>query len=227
MEKPDYKRRGPGQKDFYRKIIGGAQLLEWINCLNLCIQHTVLKKIAAIFLIAILSFNWYGYRIVMNIMAKSADQRLEARLDSNDYDEAQLIELKVPLNMPYQNQQSEFERHYGEIEINGKYYTYVKRKVENGFLVLKCISNSSKQSIESAGTDYFKMTNGLGQPDKKQQDSNKNFAKNFWSEYDGRETDFSVSDLADLSGKEYFARQSSLTNIILPVPGQPPESARL
>jgi hypothetical protein len=49
--------------------------------------YTVLKKIAAILLIVILSFNWYGYRIVTNILTKNADQRLEAQLDNNDYDD--------------------------------------------------------------------------------------------------------------------------------------------
>lgn len=187
-----------------------------------CALTTVLKKVAAILLIAILSFNWYGYRIVMNIMSKNADQQLELRLDNNEYDETQLIELKVPLNVPYQNDQADFERHYGEMEIDGKYYTYVKRKIENGYLILKCIPNSSKEQIKAAGNDYFKMTNGLGQPDKKQ-DNSKNLAKSFWSEYDGKETDFSLAAILDLTNKKYLNNTSSLHDISLSSPGQPPE----
>ena len=81
-----------------------------------------MKKLAAILLIVILFFNWYGYRIVTNILAKDADKQLEVQLDNNDYDESQLIEVRVALNMPYQNDQSDFERHYGEMEVDGKYY---------------------------------------------------------------------------------------------------------
>jgi hypothetical protein len=183
---------------------------------------TALKKLAAILLIAILSFNWYGYRIVMNMMAKNADQQLELRLDKNDYDEAQLIELKVPLNVPYQNDQADFERHYGEMEIDGKYYTYVKRKIENGYLILKCIPNSSKEQIKAAGYDYFKMTNGLGQPDKKQ-DKTTNFAKSFWSEYNGREPDFTIDIFSDLIKRNFLNYPSFLYDICLASPGQPPE----
>ncbi|RYZ33092.1 MAG: hypothetical protein EOP49_36440, partial [Sphingobacteriales bacterium] len=152
-----------------------------------------MKKIVAILLITILAFNWYGYRIVTSLLADKADEKLVARLDREDYDESQLIEVKVALNMPYQNEQSEFERHYGEMEIDGKYYTYVKRKVENGYLILKCIPNGDKEKIKSAGDDFFKMTNGLegSQPDKKQSNSG-SFAKNFWSEYDDRETDYTI-----------------------------------
>ena len=129
----------------------------------MAIQNCRLKRIAAILLILILFFNWYGYQIVTAILEKKADHHLEAKLDNNDYDESQLIEIRVALDMPYQVSQSEFERHYGEIEIGGKSYTYVKRKIENGYLVLKCISNNSKDRIKTAGNEFYKLANGLDQ----------------------------------------------------------------
>ncbi|MGZ8559206.1 MAG: hypothetical protein ACXWWC_12770 [Chitinophagaceae bacterium] len=185
-----------------------------------------MKKLSAILLIFILSFNWYGYRIVMNILAKESDQQLELRLDNNDYHESQLIEVRVPLNMPYQNDQAEFERHYGEMEVDGKYYTYVKRKIENGWLVLMCIPNSSKEKIKAAGNDYFKTANGLDskQQDNKQNNSNK-FAKNFWTEYDGSEADFTIDIFTYLINKNFLDNTSSLKDICLSSPGQPPEHA--
>jgi hypothetical protein len=183
-----------------------------------------LKKLSAILLIFILSFNWYGYRIITTILARHSDEQLELRVDNNQYDESQLVEVRVPLNMPYQNNQMEFERHYGEMEAGGKYYTYVKRKIENGVLVLLCIPNNSKEKIKAAGSDYFKTANGLdqGQPDKKQ-NNNSNFAKNFWSEYDGRETDFTIDIFSDLINKNFLNNVPSLHNLCLSSPGQPPE----
>ena len=47
------------------------------------------------------------------------NQHLEALLDKSDYDESQLIELKVAMNLPYQTSRSSFERYDGEIELNG------------------------------------------------------------------------------------------------------------
>ena len=184
-----------------------------------------MKKLAAILLIVILFFNWYGYRIVTNMLAKDADKQLEVQLDNNDYDESQLIEVRVALNVPYQNDQSDFERHYGEMEVDGKYYTYVKRKVENGFLVLKCIPNDSKQKIKEAGDDFFKMANGLDQdqPDKKQNNST-NLAKNFWSEYDGQETNFTIDIFSNLIKKQFTQNSTFLYNICQATPGQPPEN---
>jgi hypothetical protein len=63
-----------------------------------------------------LFFNWYGYRIVTTILTKDADKQLEVQLDNQQYDETQLIEIRIALNVPYQNDQAEFERHYGEIK---------------------------------------------------------------------------------------------------------------
>ena len=199
------------------------QLFLLIICLNLHVINA-LKKLSAILLIFILSFNWYGYRIVMGIMTKQSDQQLEVRLDNNDYDESQLVEVRVALNMPYQNDQAEFERHYGEMEVDGKYYTYVKRKIEKGWLVLMCIPNSSKEKIQAAGNDYFKIANGLDdqQQDNKQNNTN-NFAKNFWSEYDGSETDFTIDIFTYLINKNFLDNTPSLKDICLSSPGQPPE----
>ena len=188
-------------------------------------DYAVLKKIASILLITILFFNWYGYRFVTSLVAETADQQLEQKLDNQDYNEAQLIEVRVPLNVPYQNNSSEFERHYGEVEVDGKYYTYVKSKVENGFLVLQCIPNSSKEKITAAGNDFFKMANGLDQQSDKKQNSNNSLAKNFWSEYDDREADFTVSTHVSLVDRQFPDNTSMLADICRLIPAQPPRAA--
>ncbi len=145
-----------------------------------------MKKTAAILLILLLSFNWYGYRLVTDLLSEKADARLEAALDNDQYDESQLIEVKVALNVPYQVNSSEFERHYGEMQVDGVYYTYVKSKVEDGFLVLKCIPNASKQQIHSAGNDYYKMTNGLDQEHQSKKTSNTQVVKQSIGDFDGQ-----------------------------------------
>jgi len=152
-----------------------------------------LKKIISILLILLLFFNWYGYRFVISLMQKHADQKLETRIDNNDYDESQLTEVRVALNMPYQERYTDFERHYGELNIDGKIYTYVKRKVEGNVLILKCISNQSKQKLGAIKNELAKANSGneTDQPGKQQQNSS--LAKNFWSKYDSQ-VSFNTSD---------------------------------
>src|SRR6185436_18144808 len=124
-------------------------------------------------------------------MQDKADRKLEALLDNSEYDESELIEIRVTMNMPYQQRFTEYERTYGEVEIDGKNYTYVKRKVEGDVVILKCIANTSKQQLKKIDNDLTRANTGIetDHPGKQQQQSS--FAKNFWSEYDGQ-TDFNT-----------------------------------
>ena len=122
-----------------------------------------MKKLAAIFLLAVFAFNLFGYRFVVDFMQHRADARLEARLDHKLYDESQLIELKVPVNLPYQTSRASYERYDGEIELNGTLYKYVERKLSDDTLYLKCLPNTNKMHLETAKDDFFKNSNDLAQ----------------------------------------------------------------
>jgi hypothetical protein len=183
------------------------------------------RKIAAILLICLLLFNWYGYRFVTNYLQKKADRQLENRIDIKDYNESQLIEIKVALNMPYQNNSSGFERHYGEIELNGKIYTYVERKVEDGYLILKCIPNTAKQDIKDADNILFTQNNGLDQEHNGKSNSPfNNVFKSIFSDYDNYSLSYSFGVLIDLHKKSLETRAPFLNSISLPVSEQPPEA---
>lgn len=183
-----------------------------------------MKKFAAIFLLILFAFNWGGYQFVMNYLTNRADAQLEARIDVKDYDESQLIEIRVPLNAPYISDQPEFERHYGEVESNGVYYTYVERKIENGELVVKCIPNNDKKEIKKAANDYFKNTNGF---DDRQDGNkhNKSAAKANSGDYDDTIETFNIYNVSKELFKPGLAyRSAEIEEICLSGPAQPPES---
>ena len=186
-----------------------------------------MKKIASILLLAMLLFNWCGYRWVINIVQQNADTRLEAKLDRNEYDESQLIEIKVPVNMPYQSDWADFERYDGEIEVNGIHYKYVKRKVQDGQLVLKCIPNQTKQRLESAKDDLFKITNDLQQDNaaKKSGSSNLLLVKNILGDCDNLQQLHFAARFAAVTGSSYNMYQPQLvTDLLHATPEQPPEA---
>ena len=61
-----------------------------------------MKRAAAILLLIIFLFNWFGYRLLSDYLQHRSDTRLESQLDQNQYNEASLIEIRIPLNMPHQ-----------------------------------------------------------------------------------------------------------------------------
>jgi len=188
-----------------------------INCL---------KKVAAILLLLMLLFNWIGYRLVTQFMEDSASKTLEARLDRNDYNETELVEMRVSLNLPYQNDQADFERVTGTIEIGGIHYNYVKRRIEKGQLVVMCIPNESKTKLENSRDSYFKLINDLQQNGhaKKTEKSSSTAFKGIFNEYSPEQNDWSVPSLLVVAAATGHSHTGLITSPLYLVPGQPPES---
>ena len=112
----------------------------------------------------ILFFNWYGYQLLSSYLQDRANSRLEARLDENNYDESQLVSVKIPItSLSYYNPSAGFERVDGQIEIGGIQYKYVKRRLFKDSLELLCIPNQASMSLQTAKNDFFRQVNDLQQ----------------------------------------------------------------
>ncbi len=183
-----------------------------------------MRKIAAILLIAVLFFNLGGYRLLFPLLQQHADRRLESLLDNDEYDEAQLIEIKVALNMPYQQRFTEYERHYGQIEIDGVSYTYVKKKIEGDIVVFKCIPNESKQQLRSIQNDIAKANSSADMDHSGQSKKAPGpLSKSILSDYDDHNQSYR-SLLFTSYNKNIFSHNSSLLpKIAANTPHQPPE----
>ena len=120
-----------------------------------------MRKTAAILLLMLIAFNTIGYKLWFNYAMQQADFSLEASLDKNNFNQQDLFTLKIPLNLPYQNVTSSFERIDGEIMVNGKNYKFVRRMVQNDTLYLQCISHAEKNTLEKKSNDYFGTVNDL------------------------------------------------------------------
>jgi hypothetical protein len=116
-----------------------------------------LKKIAVILLMGVLLLNWYAYHFVAAYFENKAATDMQAQLDINNYSEADLITIKVPLSLPYGPNSQNFERVNGSIDIDGVNYQYVKRRMYNDTLELKCIPNTAKTTIKNARDEFSKL----------------------------------------------------------------------
>jgi hypothetical protein len=183
------------------------------------------KQLAAILLISIFLFNLFGYRILFNYAQQQSDTRLEASFDKNDFNEAELVAIKIPLSLPYINNQQNFERVDGEITVKGKIYKYVKRKIADGNLILLCLPDNNKMRIESAKHDFFKNANDIAQNDHSKKSNNtKGFFKNLVGEYDCH-TGISTPVFSNLSNRIYSIKEqlSYLPSSPHSSPEQPPD----
>jgi hypothetical protein len=154
-----------------------------------------MKRPAAILLLIIFLFNWFGYRLLSYYLQHQSDTQLEARLDQHQYDETSLSEIYIPLNMPYQAVQTDYERYDGSIEYKGIHYKYVKRKIENGQLVLLCLPNADKMRLQSARDNFFKLVNDLQNNSQSKDPASPNSIKSPVTEYQQQFNDWSIATL--------------------------------
>lgn len=144
-----------------------------------------MRKLVAIFMLAIFAFNVAGYQVIYNYMAAKADAGLELALDQNNYNDEDLVTIKQPTNLPYYTNSKEFQRIDGEVEMDGVKYKYVKCRIYNDSLEMLCIPNKSKMQIEQSKNDYAKVAHDFQQDNgkKKSGSDNKSFQKSL-SEYE-------------------------------------------
>ena len=184
-----------------------------------------LKRTASILLLGILCFNWFGYRVLTAYLQDRANNRLEAQLDENQYDESQLISIKVPAeHLSYYISSDQFERVDGQVEINGVQYKYVKRRLFNDSLELLCIPNHTAMRLQTAKDEFFKLVNDLQHPGQnKKTDSHPGASSNFSTDYYTVIDPFSMDDLSfdQLRQSAHFI--CNIPTTYSPVAGQPPE----
>jgi hypothetical protein len=125
----------------------------------------LLKQIAAILLLSVLLFNWIGYRLLTAYWEERAAARMEATLEADRYDPAQLILVRIPADaLPYSNSSAKFQRSDGCIEVGAKRYRIVKRRLYNDSIEFLCLPDRASTLARSSRDNFFLLVNDLQKP---------------------------------------------------------------
>jgi hypothetical protein len=184
-----------------------------------------LRRLTAISLLLIFFFNLVGYRVLLQYWENQANTKLEAKLDKQEYDEKDLVEMKIPLTVPYGSCSKDFERYSGEIDIEGVHYKYVQRKVYNDSLVLLCIPNKEKTQLATARDEFCRMINEFQKENHGKKSSGTNSLALKFSL-----SDYTLQQSAEwnvlFSGENKTFQLSNVAlfcSTVFSTPGQPPE----
>lgn len=116
-------------------------------------------------MLSLLLFNWLGYRLLTSYLEDRASAQLDASLDDERYDPAQLILVRVSADaIPYSNYSSEFQRSCGVVEIGATRYRTFKKRLYNDSVEFLCIPDGAANQIRSAKDAYFRLVNDLQKP---------------------------------------------------------------
>jgi hypothetical protein len=107
-------------------------------------------------------FNLVGYRLLVTYMQDRMDRNMVASLDDNQYDESQLVTVKVPIShLAYYNSSNQFERVDGNIELGGIQYRYVKRRIYNDSLEFLCLPDREATALQTFKSNFDRLVNGF------------------------------------------------------------------
>ena len=177
-------------------------------------------------LLGIFLFNWCGYRFLTTYLENKANTQLQVALDNNEYDESELISIKIPSNLPYNINATQFEKAEGEVLVKGVIYKYVKRRLNNDSLELMCIKNTAKMNVQHSRDNFFKLVNDLQHNSQnKKQDSNNNIAKNILSDYSNEQQYFSFAVFTQQEQIHGNLTSTNIPVITLSPQEQPPDAA--
>ena len=183
-----------------------------------------MKQTAAIFLLFIFSFNMFGYRVIYNYLADSADTKLELALDEKVYNDADLISIKQPTNLPYYSNSKIFERLDGEVNINGTIYKYVKCRIYGDSLEMLCIPHTAKMKIQNSKEEFYKLVNDFNTSgDKKKSGSDHKQIKAASAEYEELNAVCLVKAPIQILPDIFFTTTPSIAKAILKSAERPPD----
>lgn len=181
-----------------------------------------MKKLSAILLLFVYLLSQAGYTLLFQYFIEDADGRIGQCINSNTYNDDDLIEIKVALNMPYLLSARDFVRVDGEIELNGIHYNYVKRKVSGDTLYLLCLPNLLKTQLADAKTELAKDYSDIP-ANKKSTETASAKKQNSINEYNVviQQFAFLQKSGCETSNNEFIC--PDITSVSIKAPTQPPD----
>jgi hypothetical protein len=159
--------------------------------------------------------------VLFDYFISQTNEHTVQKLDNGNFNESELIEISIPLNLPYYTSWNEYERYDGEIELNKVHYNFVKRKVVNDTLFLLCLPNQIKTELYKAKNEFAAKESGNTSSSQKK--GYESFGKkNIETENNYQDFQYNVSAItSDTPTENPFA--SRLISCFISFPAKPPE----
>ena len=172
-------------------------------------------------MLATILFNSGGYDLFFQYMIYRSDVKIFDKINNNHYRSSDLVEVKIPVNMPTQQDWDGYQAISGQVEVKGIRYDYAEIKITRNMLYLRVVPNTDLSELVKAKVLYGKLMNDL--PTSNSKHSNIPLAKKSLSvsEY----LTFTYTHLPAVMIKKFNLSYTSpgVLKPALEVGGQPPE----
>jgi hypothetical protein len=166
-------------------------------------------------------FNLGGYSLLFEYMIYRSDSNIIYQINHNNYHNSDLVEVKIPVNLPTMQDWTDFQKISGQVQFKNNKYNYAEIKMTRDTLYLLVIPNHDRTKLVNANIIYAKQVNDIPVNKKSHLPLIKKSISD--SEYNYTMLQYKaaihVSDAK--SGWNYAS--SDIIKPPLDVPGQPPE----
>jgi hypothetical protein len=141
------------------------------------------KRGFTIFLLALFLLNVLGYYGVFLGLQVNNTRAMQARFDTDSYDQFHEVTVKVPLTVAYLNDSRDYVRVDGEFEHEGEVYRMVKQRYQSDTLYIVCVKDKASKKINQALTDYVKTFSDKPAGEKGNTKTIQNFIKDYMTHH--------------------------------------------
>ena len=179
-----------------------------------------MKKFFAIFLLCVHLFYIGGYTLLFEYYIHKADTQMVKEVFSNKIDNNKLILLKIPVHLPTQENQSEFEDVAGQIQLKDAYYNYIRLKITRDTAYFVCLPNTAKTRLVNANIYTAKEISDV--PLSKSSHAPMVKKVNMLSEYKLEAFQYNYAAIGAYVKYNAFVKPTIINDPFIESPGKPP-----
>lgn len=182
-----------------------------------------MKRTISILLLLVFAFNLGGYYLLFKALQVNAHSQLVQKLNNDEYSESQLIELRIPIHLPYPSffDNTEYKRVDGKIKHKGNIYKLVKQKLERDMLIVLVINDNVEKQLVDHFQEFEKATQDHPISNKNQSAQT---IKQLQKEYHSSDFEFAEIKSVVCSSYGHPVDENTLITLQQDIPTPPPQS---
>ena len=151
-----------------------------------------------------------------------SDNKIFDKINTNHYQRSDLVEVKIPVNMPTQQDWDGYQAVSGQVEVKGIRYDYAEIRITRDTLYLRIMPNTESTKLAKANILYGKFVNDV--PASNTKHSNNPITKKNLSESEYLTFTYIHSPELTIRKLTHSFSFSGILKPTLEVGGQPPEA---
>src|ERR1700712_5570483 len=112
-------------------------------------------------MLLVILFNLGGYSLFFQYMIDRSDSKIINQINNNRYRSSDLVEVKIPVDLPTLQDWNEFEAIGGQVQFKNNKYNYAQIKMTRDTRYLLVIPNHERTKLVNVNIIYAKQVNDI------------------------------------------------------------------